>query len=569
MPQSENLQHQFASFFPTEALKLLACDLWTALAKGSICIDSHNIDDETLKKQWITSNLAEPLPFAEANGKQYLFRYFRYQEIILNKIRELTAPEVQIPAERVAALVKNPGLKHLSDTIDIQRVVDWQTVAAVMAYLSDFSIITGGPGTGKTTTLAKVLTLILSEKQDAIIKMAAPTGKAAKRMEQALQNNTMVPHSLKERVQSMKATTIHRLLGTIHLSPSFKHSSDNPLRADVVIVDEASMVDVALFAKLMSAIGANTRLILLGDQNQLASVEAGSLFGDICGAVIQQNKLSKSLIDRLNECLPELQTQQIEVMKGGISLQDKLIVLQHSYRFQNDHLIALVSKEIIAGKEEKVREILVENHNSAQMVFDQAYDQVLFEDFIAGYQDYIHEPDTKMALKKLERLRVLAAVRMGKRGIYELNKQIEKYLANKGFIKPTTEFYENRPILITKNYYELNLFNGDIGIVRQGNAWFSDELGELRNVSPGLIAEVETAFAMTIHKSQGSEFDRVLMILPDKVESEILTRELIYTGTTRAKSYVLIQSTLEVMLAAVKRQVSRASGLREKLINNQ
>jgi exodeoxyribonuclease V alpha subunit len=356
-------------------------------------------------------------------------------------------------------------------------------------------------------------------------------------------------------------------LGTNHLSPYFKHHAGNPLIADVLIIDESSMLDVALFAKLLDAIGPNTRLILLGDQNQLASVEAGSLFGDICSAVLSQNELGRSVLEKMTGILPENQLKRINQCQEDTFLQSNLILLNFSYRFKSDQKIGQLSGETVLGNWEAVRELLLDTNSPDQLVFDESYDPELLNEFVSRYSDYILEPDIASAIKKLEDIRILAAVKMGKKGIYEINKQAEKILARSGLIRPTSEFYENRPLIVTKNYHELDLFNGDIGIIRDYKAWFLDEKGDPRSVAPGLIAEVETVFAMTIHKSQGSEFDQVLMILPDKAEVQILTRELIYTGITRAKTKLIIQGTLDVLQSALSRKVNRVSQLKEKLLS--
>jgi exodeoxyribonuclease V alpha subunit len=249
-------------------------------------------------------------------------------------------------------------------------------------------------------------------------------------------------------------------------------------------------------------------------------------------------------------------------------IQSNLTALLFSYRFKADKKIGLIGKEVIKGNWPGVKELLEDESTPEQLVYDREYKADLFTEFVSQYETYIQEPDIQLALKHLENIRVLAAVRMGKQGIYELNNQIEKILSKKGLIRTSSEFYENRPLIVTKNYHDLNLYNGDIGIVRGNKAWFLDEKGELRSLASGLIAEVETVYAMTIHKSQGSEFDQVLMILPDHKEIEILTRELVYTGITRAKSKIIIQGTLEILQAAVEKTVTRASGLKEKLYSN-
>lgn len=559
---------RFASFFGNENVKRIAKDLAEALRAGSICIPVEPFRSylESIDNQ-IGTSLEDPKPFVLENDALYIYRYFQYQEKILGKIKDLVSRNETLRKERLPLLGNNEGLKHLILTMDKRRHTDWQTVAAMMVYLTDFSIITGGPGTGKTTTVAKVLTLILSENKEVEIKMAAPTGKAAYRMEQALKGNSSIPENLREKIQSLKASTIHRLLGTNHLSPYFKHDAGNPISADVLIIDESSMLDVALFAKLLDAVGPDTRLILLGDQNQLSSVEAGSLFGDICGSVSNQNELTEYFRNTLSMFLPEDQVKNTAICQQSTLLQSNLVALNFSYRFKDDQKIGQLSKETVRGNWEGVKEILLDQSTPDQLVVDESYDPSILQEFAGRYSEYIEEPDISLAIKKLEKIRILAAVKMGKKGIYEINRQVERILAQKGLIRPNSEFYENRPLLVSKNYHDLSLFNGDIGIVRNNTAWFLDEKGEPRAIAPGLIADVETVFAMTIHKSQGSEFDQVLIVLPDKTDVEILTRELVYTAITRAKSKLLIQGTLDVIQTAISRKVTRASRLKEKLLS--
>lgn len=559
---------RFAEFFSDEKVQEIAKELAMALQSGSICIPSEPYKSFFEKENsHIGSGLHDPKPFVLENDAIYIYRYFQYQEKILEKIKELVSRNQILLNERVSRLSINEGLRYLIDSMDKDRETDWQTIAAIMAYLADFAIITGGPGTGKTTSVAKVLMLVLSENSQAEIKMAAPTGKAAYRMEQALKGNSSIPENLREKIQSLKASTIHRLLGTNHLSPYFKHDAGNPISADVLIIDESSMLDVALFAKLLDAVGPDTRLILLGDQNQLSSVEAGSLFGDICGSVSNQNELTESFRNTLSMFLPEDQVKNTAICQQSTLLQSNLVALNFSYRFKDDQKIGQLSKETVRGNWEGVKEILLDQSTPDQLVVDESYDPSILQEFAGRYSEYIEEPNISLAIKKLEKIRILAAVKMGKKGIYEINRQVERILAQKGLIRPNSEFYENRPLLVSKNYHDLSLFNGDIGIVRNNTAWFLDEKGEPRAIAPGLIADVETVFAMTIHKSQGSEFDQVLIVLPDKTDVEILTRELVYTAITRAKSKLLIQGTLDVLQTAISRKVTRASRLKEKLLS--
>jgi len=334
------------------------------------------------------------------------------------------------------------------------------------------------------------------------------------------------------------------------------------------------MIDVALFAKMLDAIGPETKLILLGDKDQLASVEAGSLFGDLCKTQQSLAVLSVERAELINAFIPE-KRRQIPgdyILKGsGHLLSDHIIELRRSHRFTGDKGIGKFSKAIIKNDVAALREYL-QNNTDEQVTIDTQYSNELFEQFTEGYSDYIREKDIKIALAKLNRLRVLCAVREGEQGLYSLNTAIENYLRKKKLVNKNSEYYENRPIIVTRNYYSLGLFNGDVGIIRADEngvmkAWFEDSENELKSVFPGYIAESETVFAMTIHKSQGSEYDQVLVVLPDNINIPILTRELLYTAVTRAKSKVTVQASEAVILHTTEGVVQRGSGIMDRFGN--
>jgi exodeoxyribonuclease V alpha subunit len=329
------------------------------------------------------------------------------------------------------------------------------------------------------------------------------------------------------------------------------------------------MIDAALFAKLLQAIGNGTRLILLGDKSQLASVEAGSLFGDLCNTQ-PLFTVSKEKALFINGFIDET-TQKIPfdyiVSSESHLLFEHVVELKRSHRFSSEKGIGKFSKAIINNEQEEIAGFF--GTSDEQVYIDTEYEEKVFDTFIKGYADYIQEPNIKAALGRLNELRVLCATREGEQGLYTINKRIEKYLQQKRLIKPTTEFYEHRPIIVTKNYYDLGLFNGDVGLIRYDEnrvlkVWFEDSSGELKSVLPGFISEAETVYAMTIHKSQGSEYDDVLVVLPDAAELPLLTAELLYTGVTRAKSKVVVQAKREVILETAKRRVKRASGIMER-----
>lgn len=548
---------QLADHFD-EQLKPFLYVLFKKLQDGHVCVRKNQIVSEISN-----SNLPEDIRsgFGSAvmppqskiivacEGNLYLHRYYQYETSILEKIKSFLSRGYSI--KRV---IDMPDLK------DQEGNLNWQSVAVLSSLLHSFTIITGGPGTGKTTTVARILRQLIAENPDIRIGLAAPTGKAAARMAESLQHAGLrMPDKLNS-AGTPEPLTIHRLLGPVKGSIYFRHHATNPLPLDVLIVDECSMIDIALFSKLLDAVGENTRLILLGDRNQLASVEAGSLFGDLC-----------DVAGKLN-CFSEKMIREIEKAAGaatGISqktnhpLSDHIIELQRSYRFSDQKGIGRLSHAIIQEKEDAVKDFF--SIQDDEVMIETEYSTSVFESFVEGFEDYIHEPDILQALKKLNFCKVLCATREGIHGLHNTNRRIEKVLEEKKLIKRQGDFYEHRPVMITRNNYGFQLYNGDTGIVRKDKdgklkVWF-----EIKNkavgFAPSMISNCETAYAITIHKSQGSEFNKVLVILPD-IDLPLLTKELVYTALARARKHVTLQSSEAILLSAVRKRVERGSGIK-------
>jgi exodeoxyribonuclease V alpha subunit len=589
MRTSNDIHQQFADYFGSEKLKLFTYLLSRRLSEGHICLPLLEISEEEkekvneiyktklpaieeLKSEALIQFSEVKQPFIVHNHKMYFQRYFAYETLILEKIKEFISTEKKVYAERVSLL---KGQKDLIEKIskkseDAPGKTDWQMVAVINTVLNNFSIITGGPGTGKTTTVAKILSILFSADPKLKVSLAAPTGKAAARMADSLKNADSGNQLLKENLSNLVPTTIHRLLKTIRGSHYFKHNRENPLDFDVIIIDESSMIDTALFAKLLDAISPETRLILLGDKDQLASVEAGSLFGDLCNALSSTNQFSQERIQLINSLMPEksLPLPGENSDKDQHPLFQHIIELKESHRFKDEEGIGKFSKAIIENNV-PVLNSFFENNSDKQVQVQSEHDENLFHEFISGYASFIRETDIVSALKKLNQLRVLCALKEGEHGLYNINRKIESYLQQKRLIRITGEFYENRPVMVTGNNYELELFNGDVGIIRKNEdgvamAWFENGDGTLKSVLPTFISKLETVFAMTIHKSQGSEFNKVMVMLPDNEDIAILTRELLYTAVTRAKEKVIVMGKKEVILNAAKRQVNRTSGICER-----
>jgi exodeoxyribonuclease V alpha subunit len=593
MQALNDVHQQFAEYFGIPALKPYAYLLSKKLSEGHICLylDKLATSADELPPYYqhllgnsqaletmalVGKNGNDKHPFVLFQNRLYLQRYFKYETGFLERIRQFLAEEKEQLPQRLALLRQHrafisqlfnrpaPGAAESKDDL-----VDWPLAAAITGILHNFTIITGGPGTGKTTTVAKILSILYATNPALKVALAAPTGKAAARMAESLRQTTIpLEETIREKFQLLHPSTIHRLLKPVANTPYFKHNQAHPLNFDVVIVDECSMIDVALFAKLLDAIAPGTRLIMLGDKDQLASVEAGSLFGDLCLAQPTLNLFSAERLSLINEFIEEPKYRipaSHSSKQHGHPLFQHLVELRRSHRFTGHTGIGSFSKAVIRNEVKALQKFLPPATDE-QVVIDPLYSNELFEKFISGYSDFIQEKNIPAALKKMNALRVLCAVREGEHGLKAINSRIEKYLDHKKLIQFTVPFYENRPIILTRNYYEHGLFNGDTGIIRaneQGNlmAWFEDGSGTLKSIMPGYLSEAETVFAMTIHKSQGSEFDEVLVVLPSLTDAPLLTRELLYTAVTRAKKRVYVQGSKDTILAAAHRVVERASGI--------
>jgi len=513
----------------------------------------------------------KPLIF-DGKFRLYLYRYWEYEVKLAESIRQ-----------RINENLHQINIESLPNILDklfpssYDHEIDWQKVAAFIVLSKKFCVISGGPGTGKTTTVARILALIieLAASDKLRIALAAPTGKAAARMQEAIQRaKTMLNYSdeIKNTIPE-QASTIHRLLGTIPDSPYFRHNADNPLPFDVVVVDEASMVDLALMSKLVQALPAHARLILLGDKDQLASVEAGAVFGDICDRE-NPHLYSSWMVNQLHNIFgSELEIQAADDEQSG--LQDCIVHLKKNYRFESDSGIAKGSQAVNAGEGEKTLQILkAGNHKDIhwhELPNATSFGRSIYETVIQEYQEYLQVKDPLEMFRLFDQFRILCALREGPYGATAINLLIEQILKREKLINPEKKWYHGRPVMMTSNDYNLRLFNGDVGIVLRDpeagddlRVFFPDADGTMRKFHPFRLSDHETVYAMTVHKSQGSEFDHVFLLLPDR-DSPVLTRELIYTGITRARKSVSIWGNAQVFCEAISRQIKRTSGLRDAL----
>ncbi|WP_085246785.1 exodeoxyribonuclease V subunit alpha [Gilliamella mensalis] len=456
--------------------------------------------------------------------------------------------------------------------------IDWQKVAVAAALTRKVAIISGGPGTGKTTTVAKILAGILLTNPNTRIITAAPTGKAASRLTESL-SRTIEQLSFVSLNIKAEAITLHRLLGAKVDNRSFKHDKNNPLHVDVLVIDEASMVDLNMMARVIEALPTSARLILLGDKDQLSSVEAGAVFGDLCTFII--NGYSKPRAKELSQ----LTGYVVPACEQTATITDSICLLQKSYRFNESSGIGLLANAVKEGRSAVVKKLLIDESLSDiqyhVLSSHQVYEDVL-HDSINHYKHYLNiikqygTNDIASVLAKFAEYRLLCAVREGHFGVEGLNKQIELLLAKNKLInlKNKEAWYVGRPIMILRNSTSLGLYNGDIGITLMAEnnrsklrVYFPFSDGSIKGFSPFRLPEHETAYAMTIHKSQGSEFDDVNIVLPTDY-SPLLNRSLLYTAITRAKKNVSIYATEAILLQAIKSQTQRHSGLVSLLQNN-
>lgn len=581
----------FADFFQSKKIKAALEALAKRMLEGHVCLNlqdedwaqEQNVDLDSLTEDLMSNELVgdghSTSPFVLHQGRLYTHRNFSYETKFIQKILALCTGEDV--AERILRLNEMKGLmgKLFAQKEQSQlQTIDWQQIACICSFIHRFSIITGGPGTGKTTTVSKLLMLFLAENPQYKIALAAPTGKAASRMKESLlQSLERAPEDISsetiETIKSLEASTIHRLLGYKYNSIHFKHNAENPLDADIIIIDESSMIDMAMFKKLCDAIDPKrSRLILLGDRNQLASVEAGSVFGDLCANVQIINRFDEQLVEVLKDFTSE--PNALPRLDLSHPLAHHIVELKVSRRFDQHQGIGKFSKAILENNVEEIRDFLdQENEEQIAISTDLSNDEI--ERFLRLQIDaYASENDIETALTQINKYKVICATRKGKRGVESLNALADQYLRKKTAVPTNTPHYPNQLIMITENQPDLGLFNGDIGLLRfQKNdfkeqqlfAFFpSSEKGFLQ-ISPARISAWEPAFAITIHKSQGSEFDEVMVFLPDNQGAALLTRELVYTAITRAKHKAHLIADEDTLLQAAAAEVQRISGIRDRI----
>lgn len=581
---------------------------------------------------------AEAFPLLlDDQDRLYLARYYGYEARLAAALgRKLSSSaRTAVTSEDRARLRRYFGEGVLISP-EGQPEPNWQMAAAALALQRPLVVLSGGPGTGKTTTVVGLLACLLERDANLRVALAAPTGKAAQRMQEALTARQDLPETVRQALPEA-AVTLHRLLGVLPESAEqvgrrFRHHAGNPLPYDLIVVDEASMIDLSMATQLLEAVPDGARLILLGDKDQLAAVEAGAVFGELSAQRVFSPDMRMRLLSALAWPADEPpRTGPLAIGGGhqGIAggnarrvqgLEDAVVWLERTYRFGAHSAIGRLATAIKSGKVIEARKEFTlpdtsSTSGSAEVGAQgganetKGADRVMLSedggiqlspanlnslaDGYSAYLDALTEAVTTIGqlgdpaaattadiamvaqpvFAAFGQFRVLCATRGGRRGVEFLGAQLTALLARRAGVALGAgggAWFAGRPVLVTQNEYALNLFNGDIGIALplgpSGTlrVAFATPDGGYRLYSPASLPAHETAFAMTIHKSQGSEFERVAMVLPEQ-SSRVLSRELIYTGVTRARRQAWLYAPWPVIASAIARPTQRDGGLTDRL----
>lgn len=560
---------------PVLAAAALCCQ---ALGAGDVCLPLARVAGQLLFAEagpgvqapalpaWLVALQASPLvappggyaPLTLDGARLYLSRYHAYEAQLAESLLQRAAARPEVDEAQLAESLARLFARNTQQP-------DWQRLAAAQAVRRNLAVISGGPGTGKTTTVVRLLAALLEQPggQRLAIGLAAPTGKATARMAEAIRNakaELPVSDAIKAALPE-EARTLHRLLGSRGDSPQVRHHADNPLPLDVLVVDEASMVDLALMAKLLAALPPNARLILLGDKDQLAAVEAGAVFAELCEG--------RGLDATAAADLTRITGQQVPVENPRSRLGDAVVLLTHSHRFAGDSGIGELARRINAGDARGTLELLRGAH--PDLAWNAGPSPAgLLERLETGYAPYfaaVRAADPASAFAAFNGFRALTAQREGPWGVGGINEALEARIKRRLGIPARERWYPGRAVMVRQNDYALGLFNGDIGLclaTPNGLRVFFEGDEGYRPFAPARLPSHDSAFAMTVHKSQGSEFSEVLLALPEQ-PSPLLSRALFYTGITRAKKKVEIWGLPARLSEAVSTKAERAAGLAERL----
>src|SRR5436190_1607830 len=568
---------------PSPELELAAKLVSNFRERGDVCVALRAITGSDASKiggpdipplhSWVrklraSGVVGKPGEFAplilDENERLYLQRYWKYEDELARNLR------ARLREHPIRDFNQTELASNLAKLFPAQS--DLQKVAAFVAATSRLCVISGAPGTGKTRTIVLICALLiaLAGERELNFALAAPTGKAAARLKETIAQTRpllRLPGAIDAKLPA-DASTIQRLLGAKGDSPHFRHDAKNPLAADVVIVDEASMIDLALLAKLFDAVRPDARIILVGDKDQLASVEAGSAFRDICTPGFELG-VSASLANTFANCTGE--------KLGGTSateapIHSVVVELQNNYRFTFGSGIAELSSAINQGDSGAAIAAL---KTGGQIRWRPTpplknFERELRDRVFPNFEKLLALEDPVDALNRLSEFAVLCALRRGPFGAEAVNTLFERMMRESGTIQGNGRYHRGEPVIIVRNDYNVGLFNGDLGIVLpdvttgEVRVFFRGQDGDVLNFAPGRLPPHEPAFALTVHKSQGSEFRQALVILPER-DAPVLTRELLYTGVTRVRETVEVWASEQILRGAIERKIERNSGLRERL----
>lgn len=514
--------------------------------------------------QWrntLRQTALEPLdnqPLVFEHERLYLRRYWAFEKGVADRLKELMARSF-FPDRDLA-------IEVLGQMFPDGQPDDQQRLAVANAMGSGFSVISGGPGTGKTFTVTKLLAALQCLNNHQLrIAMVAPTGKAAQRLNESVaaakvilqKQGVLAPEDLPGIPEN--ATTLHRCLGVIPGQHEFRHNAANPLLFDLLLVDEASMVDLPMMYRLLQALPHEASLILLGDPDQLPSVSAGSVLAD--------------LTPRPHPGYSAARQQWLQQLAGSSSPMasgknaDYLSVLTDSRRFAEKGGIGRLGAAVIAGEAEKSWDILDSRIPGLQLQKEGDLHSWLDGWIETYYQLLLQTGDVQQAFVLLGAFRILCVTRSGPQGAEQVNEYIEVQLRRTGLICTDGKWHPGCPVMVTRNHYELDLYNGDTGLIVQHDGQLRAAFAkgdELHYFSPLRLPSLEAVYAMTVHKTQGSEFERVALLLPDN-DLPLNSRELLYTGITRARNELMIRASEAIWKKAVQRNVERYSGLPDRL----
>ena len=531
-----------------QAAARAARDTSLATSAGHVCLLLEAAGDPRAQRalllaSGVVGTPAQPgaMPLVlDDDQRLYLHRYFDLERRLAQRLQRAATAPVTAPDQAGADLL-NTLFGNAPDAAQAQ-----QRAAVAMALAGRLTVISGGPGTGKTTTIVNLLACLLAQDPHARIAMAAPTGKAAARMSQAVRERSAHLPAAVRALLPTQASTVHRLLGATP-DGGFVHDAGHRLALSVLVVDEASMLDLALATRLLEAVPDEARIVLLGDKDQLAAVESGSVFADLCARVTPA------------------------------TLARRVVTLEHNFRFRAESAIGQLARHVRAGRADAAVDTLRAGGDGSLRWLDSAL-PTPWPAMQAGLAPYLGAVATG-DLQPIERawagFRVLCAVHEGPQGATAVNAALTAWARTQlGAMDaaPLSAWYPGRPVMVLRNDPALALFNGDIGLTLADPAaggelrvFFATPDGAWRALAPARLPEHGTAYAMTVHKAQGSEFDQALLLLPAQ-GSTVLSRELLYTAVTRVRHGLTVCGSAAVLAQAVAQPTQRQSGLRARLV---